>query len=447
MFYVKYDDMDDLFKKAAENCDLNEDLAADWNKVHAALQQDATTGDSEGISKKRKKFIFFWWWLLIPFVLCISYSIGLFNGEIKQQQTTIANPISTTTPPNQPLKKNDERLNAEVGKNNAVTNNTVADSAIVYMQPKVALKDRNTFVEKNKQPGPLPAVPNFIAGINTNDSEKSKADNNDRSELNAAKNKNAGEMVSNPISKTPVKDASLPVVKKDSSVNNMQKVSTNTPAKNQQSTDTKNTKNKADFSRQAYWIIGITANTDASFIKNQQTSKVGYGGGIVAGYHLKNGFSIQTGLSLDKKNYYTKAKYFDTKRLSYFQSGDVTLNYANGNCTMWEIPVNISYDFKGGNKIKLFVTAGVSSYLMKNENYKFNYNSSRYTYDSAFNYPRSSKDFLSILNLGAGANIQAGKNILIQVQPYFKVPLKGVGIGNLSLKSAGLNISVVKQIH
>lgn len=447
MFYVKYDDMDDLFKKAAENCDLNEDLAADWNKVHAALQEEATTGDAEGISKKRKKFIFFWWWLLIPVVLCISYSIGLFNGEKKQQQTISANPISTTTPPNQPLKKSDEHVNIESGKNNAVTNNTVADPATVYMKPKVALKDRNNFVEKNKESESLPAVPNFIASANTNASEKSKIDSNDRSELNAATYKNAGEIVSNPITKTPVIEASLPVVKKDSIVNNMPKVATNTPAKNQQSPDTKTTKNNADFSRQAYWIIGITANTDVSFIKNQQTSKVGYGGGIVAGYHLKNGFSIQTGLSLDKKNYYTKAKYFDTKRLSYFQSGDVTLNYANGNCTMWEIPVNISYDFKGGNKIKLFVTAGVSSYLMKNENYNFNYNFSRYTYDSAFNYPRSSKDFLSILNLGAGANIQAGKNVLIQVQPYFKVPLKGVGIGNLSLKSAGLNISVVKQIH
>lgn len=447
MFYVKYDDMDDLFKKAAEDCDLNEDLAADWNKVHAALQEEATTGDSDGISKKSKKFIFFWWWLLIPVVLCISYSIGLFNGEKKQQETISANPISTTTQPNQPLKKSDDHINTESGKNSTVTNNKAADPATIYMQPKVTLKNRNTFVEKNKEPGPLPAVPNFIAGVNTIASEKSKTDSNDMSELKAVKNKNAGEIVSNTITKRPEKETSLPVVKKDSIVNNIQKVAINPPAKNQQTPDTKSTKNKTDFSRQAYWFIGITANTDVSFVKNQQTSKVGYGGGIVAGYHLKNGLSIQTGLSLDKKNYYTKAKYFDTKRLSYFQSGDVTLNYANGNCTMWEIPVNLSYDFKGGNKIKLFVTAGVSSYLMKNENYNFNYNFSRYTYDSAFNYPRSSKDFLSILNLGAGANIQAGKNVLIQVQPYFKVPLKGVGIGNLSLKSTGLNLSVVKQIH
>ncbi len=78
MFYIKSDDMDDLFKKAAENCDLNDDLAADWNKVHAALEKEESSDDSTDNKKKRRRFIFFWWWLFIPVAIVISYSIGLF---------------------------------------------------------------------------------------------------------------------------------------------------------------------------------------------------------------------------------------------------------------------------------------------------------------------------------------------------------------------------------
>ena len=40
MFYVKGDDMDDMFREAAEDYELNEDLAADWNSVHSVLLHD-----------------------------------------------------------------------------------------------------------------------------------------------------------------------------------------------------------------------------------------------------------------------------------------------------------------------------------------------------------------------------------------------------------------------
>ena len=52
MFYVKNDDMEDMFKKAADKYELNEEMAADWHTVHAALQNDREVG---AIDKKRKE--------------------------------------------------------------------------------------------------------------------------------------------------------------------------------------------------------------------------------------------------------------------------------------------------------------------------------------------------------------------------------------------------------
>ncbi len=448
MFYVKSDDMDDLFKKAAENCELNEELAADWNKVHAALQLEESTDDFTKVKKKRRRFIFFWWWLFIPVILFISYSIGIFNGEKTQQkqQTNSSSPIEKTNEQKQTFQKNDADLKIETEKNNVVRIQNSKNPATSFVKPNATL---NTISEKSKMPALLPKTQPFTPEVKTNYSTKSKTDSSTINEMNTSLNKKVSEIISNKSTSIQTKDSIVSEIKNEriSGIRTNEAVATKAPAKNQQLTDQKKKKNTIDFTRQAYWILGITTNTDISFVKNQQTSKVGYGGGIVAGYHLKNGLSIQTGLLFDKKNYYTSGQYFDTKRIALFQASGTTLNFANGNCKMWEIPLNINYDFKRANKIGLFVTAGISSYLMQNEYYNFNYNLNRYAYDSGYNYPRSSKNYFAILNVGAGANIQASKNLFIQVQPYFKVPLKGVGIGNLSLKSAGLNISLVKHIH
>ena len=97
----------------------------------------------------------------------------------------------------------------------------------------------------------------------------------------------------------------------------------------------------------------------------------GVGIGLSGGYHLKNGISIETGILYDKKSYYTKGEYFDKSKLSYLQN--VNLISADGNCHMWEIPLNFKYDFNTQKKHNWFVTAGISSYIMNKEYYNFKY--------------------------------------------------------------------------
>src|SRR5689334_19464578 len=61
MQYVN-DDMDELFRRAAENYPLDT-TGADWNKVMAAMQ---TPGEVQERSKKRR---FLWLFMLVPFAL------------------------------------------------------------------------------------------------------------------------------------------------------------------------------------------------------------------------------------------------------------------------------------------------------------------------------------------------------------------------------------------
>ena len=53
MFYVNNDDMEELFQQAAERYPLKTDGVADWEKVSAALREDAgkALADAEHFKK------------------------------------------------------------------------------------------------------------------------------------------------------------------------------------------------------------------------------------------------------------------------------------------------------------------------------------------------------------------------------------------------------------
>ena len=114
---------------------------------------------------------------------------------------------------------------------------------------------------------------------------------------------------------------------------------------------------------------------------------------------------------------------------------------------MWEIPLNFKYDFNTQKKHNWFVTAGVSSYIMNKEYYNFKYEEYGMINERAYDYYHSSQNWFSVLNIGGGINIKTGNKYFLQAQPYYKIPLSGVGKGSLSLSSAGINISVTKRLR
>jgi hypothetical protein len=57
-------------------------------------------------------------------------------------------------------------------------------------------------------------------------------------------------------------------------------------------------------------------------------------------------------------------------------------------------------------------------------------------------YSSSDTHIMSILHLSAGFENRISSNWSLQIEPYAKLPLGGVGFGNIRLSSFGLNFSV-----
>jgi len=205
-----------------------------------------------------------------------------------------------------------------------------------------------------------------------------------------------------------------------------------------------NTK-KAGSQKGIYAVV--LGGPDWSTVKMQSTEQAGYSLGILVGYRFNNRLSIETGLLWDKKNYYSDGQYFDKSKINSIHPIDKILS-VDGYCNMFEIPLNLSYYFANRNNHGFFVTTGLSSYLMKKEYYSYEasgYYGSPWTNDST--YFNSSKNLFSILQISGGYEFSIGKNTNIRIEPYVKIPLGGIGIGNMPISSMGIYFGISHLFH
>jgi hypothetical protein len=432
MFYIKNDDMEDMFKKAAENYELNEELAADWGKVRGILQSDE---DLTIVNKKEKKRRTYWLWLLlfIPAISIITYKAG-FNSSGKNQHEQLATA----------KKQNSALQNKASEKNNtAIKNNTAVNSVAANRGNNIHItNDENNTEKRTARTGSV-SEKNQVNFHPNNKTFGGSTFVISPKQINANTFLNTQAFPQQNTATT--KSLNQSVVENNLATNNIGNDHPDNKTNAVEINVSKEKKKTDNSARQAFAYAGVMGNADISFIKFQRMSSPGAGLGIVGGYHFKSGLSVETGILYEKKNYYTKGEYFDKSKLGYLRS--VNLLSADGNCHMWEIPLNVKYDFNTQKKHNWFVTAGLSSYIMNKEYYNFKYEENGAVNERAYDYYHSSQNWFSILNVGGGINIKTGNKYFLQAQPYYKIPLSGVGKGNLSLGSAGINISIMRRLH
>ena len=113
-------------------------------------------------------------------------------------------------------------------------------------------------------------------------------------------------------------------------------------------------------------------------------------------------------------------------------------------CKGYEIPLSVSYQFGKSSLQNWFVSTGLSSYLMKKEVYNYDYKTtpSGPLQKASWTVENENKHFFSVAILSAGYQRQLSRTISFTAEPYFKVPLSGVGYGKVKLNSAGVLFSL-----
>jgi hypothetical protein len=190
------------------------------------------------------------------------------------------------------------------------------------------------------------------------------------------------------------------------------------------------------------WYAGVIVGMDLSSI-HFNAPKTGTNKGLLFGYAVNERWSIETGMYWDQKRFYGAGTYF--RPSNYTLPPGVTMLAVTGDSKLYEWPVNIRYSIIP-NRNKLFVTAGLSSYFMRRENYEYEYEQNGQYGKNYASYTNQSNNMLAVVNMSLGYSHKLGSLGSVRMEPYVKIPLKDLGVNNMPVMSTGINIGFTRRI-
>ena len=192
------------------------------------------------------------------------------------------------------------------------------------------------------------------------------------------------------------------------------------------------------------FYAGIMFGVDMSSV-HFQLAKSGATTGFIIGYAFNKKWSIESSLLWDTKRVYDNGSYFNPP--GYTPTNGVTIIAVNGKSRLYELPVNMKYTILSG-KHNLFATIGISSYLMRTENYDYEYTQTNQPGGHNYlSYTKETKNWFSVANFSIGYTHKLGGNGSMRLEPYLKVPLTNLGTANMPIMSTGLSIGFTKPLR
>lgn len=204
-----------------------------------------------------------------------------------------------------------------------------------------------------------------------------------------------------------------------------------------------NKKDRDRLKNENGFYAGIVSGLDLSSVRFK-SAKAGSTKGFIIGYSLNSKWSIESGLLWDTKRVYDDGSFFDPP--AYTPTSGIKIIAVNGKTRLYELPVNIKYTILPG-KNNLFATTGLSSYLMRSENYDYEYTQNNQPAGHNYlSYKNETKNWLSVLNLSVGYSRKLGAAGSLRIEPYLKIPIKEIGTAKMPITSTGLNVGFIKQL-
>lgn len=202
--------------------------------------------------------------------------------------------------------------------------------------------------------------------------------------------------------------------------------------------------NKPQTSSRGFYI-GVTGGIGFTNIKSQEMSRAGANYGLVAGWRFNDRISVETGLLRSNKNYETSGQYFSMKNMTGAMPPDMKLMDVKSTTDLLQVPVHFRYDVINKSQHRLFGSAGFSSYVLFREDNRYHtmHNGTEGMMYSTYKNRRSY--IAGSFDLAIGYEKRIGKQSSLRISPYTQLPLKGMGMGELQLTTAGVRLALTRS--
>lgn len=195
--------------------------------------------------------------------------------------------------------------------------------------------------------------------------------------------------------------------------------------------------------RKLSFSVTALAGPDFSSVESITGKKGNLNIGLLLNTTISKKITLSSGVKYGLKSYAASAYDYKLKNPSRADK----ISGIDASCNILEIPLQISYLLFQNNKNKVQVSSGLSSYLMLKEEYNFKYTPQSGYKDYLLVKNNANQHYLSVLNLAASYHIKPkSSNIQWAIEPYVKLPLGGVGEGNVRLKSSGISLNMTYDI-
>ena len=115
-----------------------------------------------------------------------------------------------------------------------------------------------------------------------------------------------------------------------------------------------------------------------------------------------------------------------------------------GNNYVLEIPVKLKYDFSYRTKSNFFLSAGITSYIKTHEKNDYLVLINGLQQNMISSYKNKSRSLAATFDISIGYEHKISKSNHIRIEPYLQIPLKGMGVGSMSMVSTGFRIGLTK---
>lgn len=196
------------------------------------------------------------------------------------------------------------------------------------------------------------------------------------------------------------------------------------------------TKNRSQkFAPSVYYggVLGI----EMSSVSLQGMNRTTFNGGLSLGLQVNKRIALESAVILSQKKYYSEGKYFKPKAGS--MPSNMVIRSLTSSINVIELPISVKYDFT--RKFNGFYSKlGLSSFILTKENNNYKVLVAGQEQQIKSLYQTNHSYFASSVRIAVGFQKQYSKNLKLRLEPYLQIPVKGMGVGSMSVTSAGLQL-------
>jgi hypothetical protein len=202
-------------------------------------------------------------------------------------------------------------------------------------------------------------------------------------------------------------------------------------------------KKEREINENHRWSLVGSFSPDFSSVGLGQYTTPGVAFGLVAHYQLNKRISVAAGIVKSNKRYVAAGKDYNPPA-GYWENktNGVIPVEVNGACNMLEIPLTIQYKFSRRKDNSMFITGGLSSYVMLNETYDYTFQNTNPGAANSWTSKGSSSYLFSVVNISVGYEHAISSRFDVGIEPYIKIPIAEIGWTNIKLFSTGASITL-----